>query len=447
MATLQNTSSPRRIQEGPLIDQLNEEQFMILIPSFVLVIVIIMVGLPGNIITICVYRNRMRRTASRVFIIALSICDLVNLLITMPFEISIIVSTISRILVVRFPVSLFIVTNIGRTISRISVHCYRYWSYDFPYLCCIGHTLTYALNGTSALLLCAIAVDRFRKICRPLKPVFTPKKIKLICGVSTALAFAFYIPGYILYGTQTVEFPGRNGTILIGKTCKISDKYKRSRLAPPILGTWFLATVIIMIVLIVSYVLIGRAIYKRLKLEEQRHGSVSVPVKPKLRRVVADDSSETSCSFDNVVDENKPTPKHRKDQKLVLKTMSLPAQRKINKTLKDKFRLSSPTVFKIKEIKTSESFTKRIRAGRTTMMLFSVTVAYVISFIPFCVIMSLRTAVPNMESILSSAQRSVWNFFLRSYVFNCAINPILYGFFNKDFRTKMTDMIHGWCCR
>ncbi|XP_052765097.1 probable G-protein coupled receptor No18 [Mya arenaria] len=414
MATLQNTSSPRRIQEGPLIDQLNEEQFMILIPSFVLVIVIIMVGLPGNIITICVYRNRMRRTASRVFIIALSICDLVNLLITMPFEISIIV---------------------------------RYWSYDFPYLCCIGHTLTYALNGTSALLLCAIAVDRFRKICRPLKPVFTPKKIKLICGVSTALAFAFYIPGYILYGTQTVEFPGRNGTILIGKTCKISDKYKRSRLAPPILGTWFLATVIIMIVLIVSYVLIGRAIYKRLKLEEQRHGSVSVPVKPKLRRVVADDSSETSCSFDNVVDENKPTPKHRKDQKLVLKTMSLPAQRKINKTLKDKFRLSSPTVFKIKEIKTSESFTKRIRAGRTTMMLFSVTVAYVISFIPFCVIMSLRTAVPNMESILSSAQRSVWNFFLRSYVFNCAINPILYGFFNKDFRTKMTDMIHGWCCR
>lgn len=389
--------------EIQILNALNNKQFKILIPSFVLVVAMMVVGIPGNIITSIVYMRRMRRTASRVFILALAFCDLVNCICTMPVEISIIVN---------------------------------FLSYDHPIICCVGRTMTYVFNGVSALLLCGIAVDRFRKICRPLKPVFTPKKTKSICIAAAGLGMAFYIPGFMLYGTQTVdiEYPyGTNSLSIIGHTCQIKDEHKHSKLQKIVLGMWFLATVVVMVVLIVIYILIGRAVYKRLKLEEKRHNSCSTVTKSnKHKRVIANESFETSCSFDDVLDRN--------EQPRVLKSMSLPMRHKISQGLKKQFRLSAPTVYSVKRDRVS-----RIRAGRTTVMLFSVTIAYVLSFIPFVVIVTIRTMKPGIYMALSDVEKSAWNFFLRSYVINCAVNPILYGFFNKDFRKKMMKLFTECC--
>lgn len=389
------------------IKQWNTEQFLILIPSFVLVVVVICIGIPGNIVTICVYLRKMRHTASRIFILALALCDLSNCLLTMPVEISIIV---------------------------------RYWSYDFPVICSIGHTLTYILNGVSALLLCGIAVDRFRKICRPLKPVFTPKTVKFICTVAFLVGTVFYIPGFFLYGTQTVYRKLPSGDILVGKICQICDKYKDSKVGMYILGVWFLGTLSVMVVLIVLYSLIGRAVFRRLRLEEKRRGSLSSAPKPKpkLRRLAADDMSETSCSFneDSIV---RASPS-KGQQTRVLKTLSTPAKDKLASTLKEKFRKSAPGELLFRK-STNNMASRRIRAGRTTVMLFSVTIAYIVSFLPFVVIVILRVTIPTLYLTLSNAEKSAWHFFLRSYVINCAVNPILYGLFNKDFRQKMRELI------
>lgn len=392
--------------EKEFLRVLDEREFQMLIPSFIMILLVIFIGVPGNLITVYVYKKRMRRTASRVFILALAICDLINCIITMPAEISIIVD---------------------------------FLTYDHPVICCIGRALTYILNGISALLLCGIAVDRFRKICRPLKPVFTPKKTKAICMAAAALGFAFYIPAFILYGTQTVEIDYPNGDVsfhVTGYTCQIKDQYKGSKIQTYILGIWFLATLIIMVALIVIYARIGHAVYKRLKLEEKRHYSVSTAAKPEKRKQVnADNSSETSCSFEDNLETE------RKAQPQVLKSMSMPLRHKIGKGLKNQFRLSAPTVYSLKK----EAVSRRIRAGRTTMMLFSVTIAYVLSFIPFVTIVTIRTMNPNIYTSLTGVEKSVWNFFLRSYVINCAVNPILYGFFNKDFRKKMISMFTDCC--
>lgn len=397
------------ITSGPSIAKLNEDEFVILVPSFILIVASLLIGLPGNILTICVYKTKMRRTASRIFILALAICDLINCVITMPVEISITL---------------------------------RYWSYDHPLLCTICRTLTYVFNGASALLLCGIAFDRFRKICRPLKPVFTPKTTKFICCVSFAVVLGFYIPGYIIYGTNTVNIStARKHVVIVGKRCQLRDEYKDSKLVPVVLGVWFLGTVAVLFVLAAIYSLIGRAVYTRLKLEEKRRSSVSnaMKQKPKLRRVGADDSSQTSCSFDDVVVEKSKRP----HTLTVLKSMSVPVQKEISRTLKERFRLSAPTAYNIDMIK-KETQSRRIRAGRTTVMLFSVTVAYIISFLPFVIVVILRTSIPDLESRLSMIEQSIWQFCLRSYVINCAINPILYGFFNKDFREKTRQLIS--CC-
>ena len=89
----------------------------------------------------------------------------------------------------------------------------------------------------------------------------------------------------------------------------------------------------------------------------------------------------------------------------------------------------------------------RIRAGRTTIMLFCVTIAYILSFIPFVIIVVVRSASgPHLYTRLSDTERSLWDLFLRSYVINCAVNPVLYGFFNKDFRKNMIKFFSDCLC-
>lgn len=392
--------------EEKVLEHLNYKQLEILIPSFVLVVMMIVVGIPGNIITVCVYQRKMRRTASRVFVLALAFVDLANCVFTMPVEISIIM---------------------------------RFLTFDFPVVCAIFRSATYILNGISALLLCGIAVDRFRKICRPLKPVFTPKRTRSICIVATLIGIAFYIPGFIIYGTQTVVIPYRYGNMTVeikGHTCQISDQYKDTKIQAYILAAWFLATIVVLVVLLVMYVRIGSAVYKRLRLEKARHYSVSQAAKDSPKKRVLNDVTETSCSFEDVEESN------RSDKPEVLKTMSLPLRHKIGKSIKKNFRLSSPTVYSLKK----EKMSGRIHAGRTTMMLFFVTIAYVLSFIPFVIIVLIRTVKPHQYEELTDVEKSVWNFFLRSYVFNCAVNPVLYGFFNKDFRKKMIELLKEVVC-
>ena len=348
----------------------------------------------------------MRRTASRVFIIALALCDLTNCTLTMPVEIAII--------------------------------C-KFWTFDHPIICSIGRTITYILNGTSALLLLGIGVDRFRKICRPLKPVFTPKKTRFICLVSAAVGFSVYIPGFVIYGTQTFEIKINTNSSVKGKTCLISDAYVSTKFPIYCMFFWFCLTIGVMLALIGLYSSIGRAVYVRMKLEEKRHNSVSSVARPK-RTGLIDMNEDTSCTFDDILDVDdsklKKTPE-------VLKKIESPVRSRLSEVLKNRFSVGRPgTVYSLPRKREST----RLRAGRTTIMLFAITVAYIISFIPFLVIAGIRTVKPELYISLSVTEKSVWNFFLRSYVLNCSVNPLVYGFCNKDYRKKVGELFREYLC-
>ncbi|KAL4217797.1 hypothetical protein ACF0H5_022536 [Mactra antiquata] len=413
-ACLRNVNTQRMAEIDPelereFLERMDYKQFEILIPSFILVVAMMFIGIPGNVITVCVYKRKMRRTASRVFILALAFVDLANCLFTMPIEVSIIV---------------------------------KFVTFDYPIICSVCRTSTYILNGVSALLLCGIAVDRFRKICRPLKPVFTPKKTRSICIVATLIGIAFYIPGFIIYGTRTVLLPYSGGNITYtveGHTCQIKDEYKDSKIKSIILAVWFLGTLVLLVALIVMYARIGCAVNKRLKLEKARHQSVSIATRSERKKKVVQEVSETSCSFD---DPDESSDRKKREKPEVLKSMSLPLRKKIGRSLIENIRMSAPPLYAVNK----DKIPGRIRAGRTTMMLFSVTIAYVMSFIPFIIVVVIRTMRPHQYHELTDVQKSLWNFFLRSYVFNCAVNPILYGFFNKDFRKKMMEWLKELVC-
>ena len=67
-------------------------------------------------------------------------------------------------------------------------------------------------------------------------------------------------------------------------------------------------------------------------------------------------------------------------------------------------------------------------------MLFLVTSVFEVSFIPYLVIASIRNSHPDYLSQLPLFGQMVYQFFLRFYLINCTVNPIIYCFYNQNFR-------------
>ena len=79
--------------------------------------------------------------------------------------------------------------------------------------------------------------------------------------------------------------------------------------------------------------------------------------------------------------------------------------------------------------------------GRTTFMLFIVTLGFMLTFAPYCVIALIRTLNPSHYNTMNSVQKAVYQLFLRSYFLSSAINPIIYSFLNLTFRSRCKAIV------
>lgn len=80
--------------------------------------------------------------------------------------------------------------------------------------------------------------------------------------------------------------------------------------------------------------------------------------------------------------------------------------------------------------------------GRTTFMMFIVTLVFMVTFAPYCVMALLRdlNSFDNYNA-LPNAEKSVFQLFLRSYFLSSAINPIIYNFLNRYFRKRCKQIV------
>jgi hypothetical protein len=76
-----------------------------------------------------------------------------------------------------------------------------------------------------------------------------------------------------------------------------------------------------------------------------------------------------------------------------------------------------------------------------------VTFAYVLTFLPFLVIAIHRTLNPMFYQGLSDPAKMAYQVFLRSYLLNCCINPIIYSFLNTDFRKRCACLFKQGVCK
>ena len=379
----------------------NDEKAELYIPVIVYMILLTVIGTFGNILVCFVYCNKPSKASSTFFIMALAILDLLTCIIGMPTEIT----------DLRYP--------------------YMFHASGACKL--LRFTESVTTIGSSVILI-SVAVDRYLRICKLGKQI-SVSAAKRICVLAMGLGILLSWPTCFIFGRATTDLEPN----VVGVDCSTDDSMDHTHypsLYYGFLGLLFLACITFFSI---TYCKIGLQIWrqKKTKIGEQidsdakgrtfsnsstkeSHSTAEeVTVDPQIDN--GSDPISTDMSSDQIV-ENTPKKKYSKDRrKSSVSTHSLKAPKK-----------------------------RTIKVTRTTIVLFAVTVAYVISFLPFLIVMVMRSIKKDFEENLTVTEEVIIKFCVKSYFINNAINPLIYSFLNINFRLDakkfLTRMFNSCCC-
>lgn len=161
------------------------------IPALIYMSSLILLGIVGNIVVILVYLKKFRPSTTKIFIVAMAVFDLCSCTISMPFDF---------------------------------VDILNDFELDIPIGCKIMRFFLTIFTYGSVLVLIVVAIDRFRRVCRPYSRQMSvgdsKKGILVIVIVSSIVS----IPNLIFYGRQTVMV---KGVTLVD--CSIDDSFTQSK--------------------------------------------------------------------------------------------------------------------------------------------------------------------------------------------------------------------------
>ncbi|KAJ8307923.1 hypothetical protein KUTeg_014523 [Tegillarca granosa] len=366
------------------------------VPALIYTFTMMFIGAPGNALVFYVYLWKWRKSTARIFILALAIFDMINCFLTVPMEIT-------------FTFRLIIL--------------------DIPLLCKMSRFITFWMNNCSSFTLVGIVIDRYWRICRPLQPQMTTHQAKRIVFAAILLGFACSWPALVVYGTQTLPIPISKNLIVVGKSCIVEDKFLTDDMKVyPLAFTSVLliGNVAIDIFFVIAYVLIGVQVLK--------HGQFSKEYAKQQNWRKGSTSSSTEDDDDN---RNQPggsllsrlsklsngngskssgSGKSRKHSHQKIDTLEL----------KDKRAMFAKQRSVSVGSQSKTAAERRMRAQRTTFMLSMVTLLFVLSFIPYCVLVIIRYVRPNFYFTLSDSSKSVYQVFFRSYLLSSAVQKRIF---------------------
>lgn len=404
------------------------------IPSLVLTISMIIIGIPGNVLIIVVYMKRWKKSTSRIFILALAFNDLFNCLFTMPVEI-------------------YFIFNIYMT--------------DKPYLCKISRFFTFWTNDGSSLILMGIAVDRLQRICHPFKLQLSISTVKKIVIVSMVASLIVAWPSLFIYGTTNMQIPVDRNKSVNAKICLYAEK-PSVRLDHTVFVFFIMVgnSVLDVFFLVVYGIILyhvknsGRELRKMSKanlysgnefcktseeLPANQNGfktalkeNSKLGVNFRKMSLVEMSSRNDTRKFSSQESSSKPIKRFFSEE-----CLTAAARRKLFAQSRQKL----PSLSSISGSRRTLSLgTDHFRKAKTTMMLFSVTVLFIISFVPYTVLMTIRNFDSEYYDRLSASEKSIYQFFIRSYFLSNALNPLIYGYISEHFRTECKSVLKNMLC-
>ncbi|KAL3889957.1 hypothetical protein ACJMK2_002272 [Sinanodonta woodiana] len=217
------------------LEEIKAAKVQLFLPVHVIYVVIMTAGIIGNIFVLIIYNNKFKRSSSRIFILSLAAMDL---------------------LVCVFGIRYHVLDLINPYTYTNHVACK-----------CLSFLMTFFTLG-SIFVLTVVGVDRFFKICRPLKKQVSDFGTRKACGIAILSSLLVSWPNTLIYGHNSVRVgAGVGDDHLIGDECFIDDDYTDSALLIIFNGFIFFVVISANVVLIVLYSLINHAIYVREKSE------------------------------------------------------------------------------------------------------------------------------------------------------------------------------------
>lgn len=171
------------------LEKLNYDTFIDFIPMILFVTMLIVVGVPGNLLVFLVYLKRFKASATRVFVLAMAVVDLVTNVFTLP----------RHIVLMRF----------------------TYTTHGSTYCQVMGMLTMFPILMSYWILAC-VAFDRRRRICQPLRRQLSARHATYLLILPFALTAVLLFPFMPFYGEMPFEtgVPGLNGS-----NCELQSSY------------------------------------------------------------------------------------------------------------------------------------------------------------------------------------------------------------------------------
>jgi hypothetical protein len=284
---------------------------------------------------------------------------------------------------------------------------------------------------------------------------------RIACGLSLVVGLAVSWPALFLYGRNHIPMlpePTRStGNATIGNETTPAPRYitaimcdvmrdKRETVMSKTFFAWLsLGFGLCFLALVIMYTCIGRVMLKQRQMKKGRKKSredFKVSLK-KAKELHASGSEMPSTSSHAEPEEES------KANTDVLESAPALSKKKTSRQFSlmsdDESSKRNDSVFS-KGSGTKGKFTigkaRKYRPPKSTLMLLALSVVFLMSFIPFLIIVWVRKARGDMfYPGLSSAEKVLVNIFLRSYLVNNVANPLIYGFCNLQFRREVKKIL------
>jgi hypothetical protein len=265
---------------------------------------------------------------------------------------------------------------------------YPYMFYA-PAACKLLRTIESLSAMGSALTLVAISIDRYKRICR-LGQHFNNSTVKKLCVGAIIMGVVIGWPAAVVFGKKTVDVgvPGIQGV-----DCSTSDEMRETIYPLLYYGAIMLFFVVSVIFVVFVYLRISIFIRKGISIRRNRSNDPVSAYSLHLQFIADENTSGSSPSQAHPMLEA--TPQSRR--------------RQVNS----------------------------VRLTRTTTIFVAVTVAFILSYLPFLILMIIRSVKKDFEEGMSHETEVVYKFFVKSYFVNNAINPLIYSFLNRRFRSDV----------
>lgn len=411
------------ITRGDIFETVEKSAMEIAIWPLIFILIFAVLGAIGNTIVIYIYGWKWKKNKTRIFILCLGLLDLVNCVFNMPVEIVVLWNPLT---------------------------------FDLHYLCKISRGITYVINNTGSLVLVSIAIERFLLVYYPLRSrQLTPKFAKLMCLLAFVIASSVSWPSFVFYGSHTMTIPLPGGKIFVkGKTCLISDEYNvHTGLILIFTTILFTLLILVFISLTCLYIAIGRKIYIATCTDLGPEG------KEEATKLFSKSIISAITGVTKPVEQNKFTSKRfsKGGNTQRLSSISETSVTCVAASRDNTEIMTSESAEKLSTMNSKPRMSRKFSTVRSrptrknTVMMRMVTIAFMLSFTPFLIILIIRYTNSDYYFGLNKSGKIAYSVFLRTYFINSMVNPFIYSFMNASFRKMVKELFKNifcsTCCR